>query len=77
MKPMIVEAMPMAGGRAGRLTTDRPNTTPEAAMPESTNPLPSIGGGLVVSISGRKIVESQMPMTPMGTLMRKIQCHEK
>ncbi|MDP9761041.1 hypothetical protein QE433_003853 [Agrobacterium tumefaciens] len=39
--------------------------------------MPSIGGGLVVSISGRKIVDSQMPMTPMGTLMRKIQCHEK
>ena len=68
---------PTIGGRHGRLTTDRPNTTPDAASPLSTKPMKSSGGVSVGSVSGRKRVASQMPIRPIGTLIRKIQCQVK
>ena len=36
--PIVSVAMPTIGGSAGRLTTDRPNTTPEAAIADSRKP---------------------------------------
>jgi len=77
MMPIAVAEMPMIGGRAGRLTTDRPKTTPAAARLVRMKPLKSSFGGAVASISGRKIVASHTPMTPTGTLIRKIQCQLK
>ena len=46
-------SMPMMGGRAGRLTTDRPNIVPEAATALRRNPFQSSGGGAAAWISGR------------------------
>ena len=77
MRPITVAVMPITGGSAGRLTTDRPKTTPAAASEVSTKPVKSSFGGAVASISGRKIVASQTPMMPTGTLIRKIQCQLK
>ena len=44
---------PTIGGKAGKLTTDRPNTTPEAANAESRNPTMSSDLTPAGAISGR------------------------
>ncbi|OWK25434.1 hypothetical protein AJ87_10365 [Rhizobium yanglingense] len=72
-----MDVTPIAGGSAGRLTTERPNTTPAAESEVSMKPVKSSFGGMVASTSGRKIVASQTPMMPTGTLIRKIQCQLK
>ena len=63
--------MPTIGGRAGRLTTDRPKTTPDAARAESTKPTMSSGFAPAGGISGRKRPASQMPASPIGTLIEE------
>ena len=75
--PIVSVAMPTIGGSAGRLTTDRPNTTPEAAIAESRKPAVSIGRAPAGAMSGSTRVASQMPASPIGTLIRKIQCQVK
>jgi hypothetical protein len=69
--------MPTAGGKAGRLTTERPNTMPDAAMADRKKPGKSIGAVSADTISGRKRPASHIPSIPIGTLMMKIQCHVK
>src|SRR4051794_2642319 len=75
--PMSSVAMPTIGGSAGRLTTDSPNTTPEAAIADGRKPAQSIGRAPAGSMSGSTRVASQIPINPIGTLIKKIQCQVK
>src|SRR5690606_35011036 len=43
--PIAVVAKPTAGGSAGRLMTERPNTSPDAQIAASRKPAQSMGGG--------------------------------
>ena len=50
--PVRTAAMPTVGGNAGRLTTDKPKTIPEAAIAERINPGMSMGADVPEAISG-------------------------
>ena len=75
--PMTSVTTPMTGGSAGMLTSERPKTTPDAAKADKRKPATSIGRAPSGAISGSTRPATQMPASPIGTLIRKIQCQLK
>jgi hypothetical protein len=68
--------MTAAGGRKLSPSKEPPNASPPMPSPASTAPTASNGSGVSARTSSMKSVAKMMPASPIGMLIRKIQCQE-
>ncbi len=77
MPPPTISAVTTSHDNKPSPATDRPNARPATPSPARTSPTTSKRSGFSLLIGSMYFSASQMPSSPIGMLIRKIQCHEK
>ena len=72
--PATISPTTIHGGMSPSPATESPNASPATPAPASTMPVRSKRSRSSTRTSSMYFVASTMPISPIGTLIRKIQC---